>query len=72
MRTARLRVVSGGGVTKSQGGRGGVTKPQVGGGGGGCGWPLVLPTSPPPRWTEWVTHACKNITFARFATRGGN
>ena len=23
----------------------------------------------PPRWTEWVTHACKNITFARFATR---
>ena len=24
---------------------------------------------PLPRWTEWVTHACENITFARFATR---
>ena len=22
----------------------------------------------PPSWTEWVTHACENITFARFAT----
>ena len=24
---------------------------------------------PPPVWTEWVTHACDNITFVRFATR---
>ena len=30
----------------------------------------VAHLSPPPhRWTEWVTHACENITFARFATR---
>ena len=28
---------------------------------------LVL--TPPSSWTEWVTHACENMTFARFATR---
>ena len=27
----------------------------------------VTPTPPP--WTEWVTHACENITFACFTTR---
>ena len=27
----------------------------------------VAHTHPHPRWTEWVTHACENITFA---TRG--
>ena len=26
-------------------------------------------TPPPPYWTQWVTHACENITFIRFATR---
>ena len=31
--------------------------------------PLVLHSSPSPCWTEWVTHACINITFARFATQ---
>ena len=49
------------------------------------GWPLTtmiplpcdhvtspimhLVSPPPPSWTEWVTQACENINFVRFATR---
>ena len=70
MRTAHLRVVSGGGGWSDQvpggGGGGGVTKSQVG---GEVVEHWCCPPPHPPRWTEWVTHACKNITFARFATR---
>ena len=58
-------------VTWSQGqGEGGreVLWPGPGGEGGVVHRPLVF-HSPPPCWTEWVTHAYKNITFARFATR---
>ena len=57
------------------GGGGEVLWPGPGWGGGREGGavqrPLVLHSSPPPppRWTEWMTHACKNITFARFAKR---
>ena len=33
--------------------------------------PLARPsTLPPPlQWTEWVTHTCENISFARFGKR---
>ena len=85
MRTARLHIVPGGGrccdlerggvLWPGQGGgvvtwTGGVLWP--GQGGGRCcdlargGRPLVLPTPSPG---VEVTHACENITFARFATR---
>ena len=33
-----------------------------------CPWSTPLPPPPPPPRVE-VTHACENITFARFATR---
>ena len=31
--------------------------------GGGCLLSAVSDTSPPPLWTEFLTHACENITF---------
>ena len=36
-------------------------------------WPCDLShdesgVTPPPSWTEWVTHACENISFVHFAT----
>ena len=49
--------------------RGEVLWPGPGVEGGVVQRPLVLQHLPPPRWTEWVTHTCENITFARFATR---
>ena len=58
IRTTRLRIIPGGG-----GGEGVVTWSR----GGGGVVRRMLHTS--PRWTEWVTHACENITFARYATR---
>ena len=85
MRTARLRVAPGGEggvVTRSHvhvpgGGGGGrgvvVTRSHIhvpGGGGGVVTMSLVHSSLPPRSWTEWMTHACENITFARYA--GGN
>ena len=43
---------------------------HVPGGGRCCPEAFGVATPPPtPHLTEWVTHACKNITFARFATQ---
>ena len=43
------------------------------GGDGGLPWQGDRPPPPPPpSWTEWVTHAWENITFARFAMRAVN
>ena len=53
------------------------------GGGGGFRWGMgdlpsdhvtysmmhLMSTPPPPRWTEWVAHACKNMTFATLRER---
>ena len=73
MRTARTLTVFPG--------QGGVVVVGVGEfvvGGGGAGVVTRPPDPPPPRpghpplqWTEWVTHACENITFARFAMLRG-
>ena len=65
MRTARLLTGWGAGVvTKSQVGGGGVvTKSQVGG-----RWLTIGVARLPPKYYT-MTDACKNITFARFATR---
>ena len=32
-------------------------------------YPMMHFISPPPLCTEWVTHACQNIKFARFTTQ---
>ena len=59
-----------GGVVTWSRGEGGVVTWSRRGGGRCC--PQTFGVSllpPPPHWTEWVTHACKNIAFARFATR---
>ena len=54
-------------------GGGEVLWPVAGGGGGGRCCPQTFGVSLLPScWTEWVTHACKNITFDRFATRAVN
>ena len=64
----------GGVVTWSHPGGGGVvTWSHRGGGGGVVTWShpgggMVLSTPPPPKYYR-MTDACKNITFARFATR---
>ena len=65
-----LTLVRGGVVTFDPGQGGGVVTCDPGRGEVVDLW--YCPPLPTLCWTEWVTHACENITFARFATRAVN